>query len=139
MEKFEADYGYDAQLHTYTEAGEYENGTVYIQLKATDNLESYRLKSGTLSFPLDRRDLELWLNQILPVILVLFEAQQERAYWLYLQQYFAQQQKSLDSFQTDTVSVHLQKPVNLEAIKQWRDSKNAVLLQITQRGIKYHV
>jgi hypothetical protein len=53
MEKFEADYGYDAQLHTYTEAGEYENGTVYIQLKATDNLESYRLKSGTLSFPLD--------------------------------------------------------------------------------------
>jgi Domain of unknown function (DUF4365) len=88
MEKFEADYGYDAQLHTYTDEGEYENGTVYIQLKATDNLEPYRLKSGTLSFPLDRRDLELWLNQVLPVILVLFDAQQEQAYWLYLQQYF---------------------------------------------------
>jgi len=133
VEKFDADYGYDAELYTYNDKGEIENSAVYIQLKATDNIEFYRLKSGVVSFPLEKKDLELWLKQILPVILVLFDAQEEKAYWLYLQLYFEQKSISVDLIQTDSFSVQ-----DLNAIRKWRDYKNAVLSQING-GIKRHV
>ena len=64
LEKFDADYGYDAELYTYNDNGEIENSPVYIQLKATNNIELYKLKSGDISFPIGKRDLELWLKQI---------------------------------------------------------------------------
>ncbi|HID99878.1 MAG TPA: DUF4365 domain-containing protein [Thiotrichaceae bacterium] len=138
LEKFDADYGYDAELYTYNDNGEVENSAVYIQLKATDNIESYQLKSGVVSFPIEKKDLELWLKQILPVILVLFDAQKEKAYWLYLQLYFEQKGISLDSIQTDRFSVQLNNIVDSDAIRKWRDYKNTVLSQING-GIKRHV
>lgn len=84
------------------------------------------------------KNLELWLTQILPVILVLFDAEAEKAYWLYLQLYFEQKGISVDSIQTDNFSVQLNDIVDLNAIRKWRDYKNAVLSQVNG-GIKRHV
>jgi hypothetical protein len=82
------DYGYDAFVFTYDERGELEPGQILVQLKATDHLNV--LKDGrTISFPLDRRDLKVWLRELLPVIFVVYDAQKKRAYWLHVQQYLA--------------------------------------------------
>ncbi len=62
LEKFNADYGYDAELYTYNKSGEFENGLVYIQLKATDNLEAKQLRSGKLSFSIEKQHLEIWFR-----------------------------------------------------------------------------
>jgi hypothetical protein len=138
IEKFNADYGYDLELYTYNQNGEIENSAIYIQLKATDNIEQYQLKSGIFSLPIEKKDLELWLNQILPVILVLFDAQKKKAYWVYLQSYFEQQSISVDAIQTDTFSVHLENIVDADAIRKWREYKNTLLSHLKE-GVKHHV
>jgi hypothetical protein len=140
LEKFDADYGYDAELYTYNNNGEIENDVVYIQLKATDNIEKYHLKSGGFSFPIDKQDIELWLNQTMPVILILFDAQKDKAYWLYLQFYFEQRGLSLNSIKTKSFFVHFNEEniVDYDAIRKWRDYKNDLVLQF-KGVIKHHV
>lgn len=81
------DYGYDIIMSTYDQSGEIENGFVLVQLKATDSLNLINNKTE-ISFPIDKRDLTLWLKEFYPVILVVYDAQKKKGYWLYLQAYF---------------------------------------------------
>ena len=81
------DYGYDVMVFTYDEHGHLEPGPILVQLKATDHLNV--LKDGkTISFPMDRRDLKVWLREADPVFFVVYDAQRKRAYWLNVQDYF---------------------------------------------------
>jgi hypothetical protein len=87
VERVVHDYGIDMVLYTYTEDGEIEAESIKIQLKATDRLSV--LNDGeTIAFSIERADLEYWLGEWLPVILVVFDAQEEVAYWVYIQAYF---------------------------------------------------
>ena len=81
------DYGYDGILESFTEQGEAESQLVMIQLKSTDNIQLSAQKAGFI-VDLSKRDLELWLESVLPVLLVLYDAQQEIAYFIDLQSYF---------------------------------------------------
>jgi len=57
------------------------------QVKATDHLK--RLAGGqTISWRIESAHLHHWLNEPMPVILVVYDAQQDEAYWLYVQKYF---------------------------------------------------
>jgi hypothetical protein len=64
------------------------------QLKSTDNIVLSNQNKGCI-FDLDKRDLELWLSDIRPVILILFDAQKEIAYFINLQTYFKENRKDL--------------------------------------------
>lgn len=77
------DYGVDVQMETYNFNGEVENGWVLFQLKATDHLA---VRRGSIRVRLEWRDLLYWLNEPLPGILVYYDAQADRAWWLHLQQ-----------------------------------------------------
>jgi len=79
VERVVHDYGIDMVLYTYTDEDEIEPESVKIQLKATDNLTLLR-DGNTISFPVERADLEYWLGEWLPVMLILFDAQEEVAY-----------------------------------------------------------
>src|SRR4051794_29278032 len=80
------DYGLDLLVSVYNEHGEIQNSLFHIQAKATDRLKL--AKSNThISFRVSARDLEFWQNEVYPVILILYDAQTERAYWLYVQAY----------------------------------------------------
>ncbi len=46
-------------------------------------------KGKFIGFRLDRADLHSWLTEFQPVILVVYDAPGDRAYWLYVQAYFA--------------------------------------------------
>ena len=81
------DYGYDLFMTTYSADGEAQEGWVYFQVKATNRLPLLKDKK-TISWTVSRRDLRLWLGENYPVILVLYHAPRERAYWLDVQEYF---------------------------------------------------
>lgn len=84
-----SDYGYDLLLSTYNSQGEPENGEVRIQLKATDSLLMLKNKKF-VSWRILRSDLARWLQDPFPVILIVYDARNESAYWLLVQRYFEQ-------------------------------------------------
>jgi Domain of unknown function (DUF4365) len=69
VERVEHDYGVDLVIFTYDADGEIENGLIYIQLKATDRL-SVLADGSAVVFSLKRADLELWLQEPMPWILI---------------------------------------------------------------------
>ena len=92
-------------MTTYTDDGEVENDFVLFQLKATDRLKRTSDRSAVV-FRLDRGDLESWLVETFPVILVVYDARAGLAYWLYLQAYF-EEKNGLPVKSGKSVTVHL--------------------------------
>lgn len=78
------DYGIDLYMETYNANGEVENDGVWIQLKATDRLVVNRKQ--LVPVRLDWRDVLYWLNEWMPGILVIYDAQGDRAWRLHLQE-----------------------------------------------------
>jgi Domain of unknown function (DUF4365) len=90
VERMRHDYGIDLMMRTYADTGEIETGAVYIQVKATDSLPL----SGdrrTIPLQLEWRDLLFWLNEPMPVIVIVYDAAEDKAYWLNVQAYFRDQ------------------------------------------------
>ncbi len=83
----ENDYGYDGMIDTFNEQGETENLSFKIQLKSTDVIQLSPDKVGFI-IDLSRRDLELWLKSNYPVLLILYDAQEDIAYFADLQTHF---------------------------------------------------
>ena len=83
----EYDYGYDGMIDTFNEQGEAENLSFKIQLKSTDGIQLSPQKAGFI-IDLSKRDLELWLRNQHPVLLILYDAREDKAYFAYLQTYF---------------------------------------------------
>jgi hypothetical protein len=79
------DYGIDLYMETYNDRGEIENEGVWFQLKATDKLVVIG-KTQAISVRMEWRDLLFWLNERMPGILVVYDAMQDRAWWLHLQE-----------------------------------------------------
>ena len=73
VEPVRADYGYDLSIFTFDVAGRYENGNMFVQLKATDNLK-VDPTTGDIRFRIGKRDILNWENEPFPVYLVVFSA-----------------------------------------------------------------
>lgn len=137
VERVNHDYGTDLVLFTYNVHGEIENGQVFIQVKATDSL-NVLADQQTIAFPVKRSDLELWLVEPMPWILVVYDAQADVAYWLYLQAYF-EHQKDFDVTQIgETITVYLQRSniVDEASIKMLAQYRDKVMKQI--QGVIRH-
>ncbi|MBD6618952.1 DUF4365 domain-containing protein [Komarekiella sp. 'clone 1'] len=139
VERIEFDYGFDLVIFTYDTNGEIENGQIYIQLKARNSLKVLE-NQETIAFTVTRTDLELWLFEPMPCILIVYDAQLDIAYWLYLQAYFEKLEKFNLSKVGETVTVHLSKKniVNEEAIKKLARYRDDVLRQL-QGVIRHNV
>lgn len=106
VERVQHDYGIDLIMQTFDANGELESGRVLFQLKATQSLK--RSADGTvIPLRLEWRDLLFWLNEAKPVILVLYDAQEDRAFWLNVQEYFRGQRWMKRAGKTTTVTVHV--------------------------------
>jgi len=121
------DYGYDLMMATYNENGEPESGSVYFQVKATDQLQL--LKDGTtISWPVSRRDLKLWLQESYPVVMVVYDGKMDKAYWLSIHEYFAER-STADLFTTgEWINVHVPRSnrVNRQSILRMARDKRLV-------------
>ena len=78
------DYGLDLAVTTYADSGEVENGVVWMQVKASDDPPRLANASG-LRTRIQRKDLLSWNGELYPVILVLYDARADQAYWLHVQ------------------------------------------------------
>lgn len=131
IERFEKDYGYDLNLYTYSTNGEIENGSVFIQLKATDNIKKIK-NNQFVSFPLEKRDLNTWLFEPYPCVFVVYDAVKEEAFWLYVQSYY----ENLKDFDLDkvneyhSVNIPITNIINQSSIKRFQEFKSDVLKQI---------
>lgn len=106
VERTRYDYGIDLDMVTYSDDGAVENDFVSIQVKATDSLK--RLADGTaIPIRLEWRDLLYWLNEQQPVILIVYEAQEDKAYWLWVQDYFQRRRWGERAGASSTVTVHI--------------------------------
>jgi hypothetical protein len=88
VERVRLDYGIDLMVQTFNRRGEVENGWLPFQLKATDRIK-FVAAGPAVSCRIERADLRHWLNESLPVILVLYDARADLAYWLFVRRYFA--------------------------------------------------
>jgi hypothetical protein len=106
VERTRYDYGIDLIMDTYNANGEVENDRILLQLKATDSLRR-SADGAVIPVRLEWRDLLYWLNEPLPVLLIFYAAQEDRAYWLYVQEYFRSQPWTKRAGRATTVTVHV--------------------------------
>lgn len=131
VEIFAHDYGYDLNVYTYNSKREAENGSVFMQLKASDSL---KIKGNFIHFSLDKRDINRWINEVYPAILVLYDAKTERAYWLYIQEHFS----NILNFDlskvraTYTVHINISKIIDIKSMKEFRIRKNSISTQLSK-------
>ena len=138
VQGIEKDYGYDLQISTF-DSGAFENGYIYLQLKATDELNV--LQDGSaISFTLNRADINLWRRELAPVFLIVWDARQEIGYWLYMQAYLKQNQAfPLPPGQaTLTVRIPTTNVLDEAAIEQFRQYKNRIQREL-EKAVDHHV
>lgn len=104
IERVTHDYGIDALLFTYSAEGEIENGHVEIQVKATEH-PNYVDGGASLAIRIQAADIAYWQFQPMPVILVVYDATREQAFWIHIQESL-QSENTLKSDQ-DRVTVRL--------------------------------
>ncbi len=138
VEQVTEDYGYDLILFTYDKEGFIENGNVFIQLKATENIREDTTKQF-VRFRMGIRDYYAWLDEPNPVYLILYEARRRRAFWLYIQQYFEEdiRRRPRVNAKSVTVKIPMRNRFNRRAVEKMRKAKEHVLLQ-TSGLIKHH-
>jgi hypothetical protein len=106
MERIVHDYGLDVAVYTYNARGEAQEGAIYMQVKAAERVRLVR-KGQAIAFRIERAHLQGWLTHFMPVILCVYDASTDRAYWLYVQQHY----ESLPGFSLfrvgETLTVHL--------------------------------
>ncbi len=125
-----ADYGYDLSIFTFDALGQYENGNIFVQLKATDHLR-VDPKSGNIVFRIGKRDVLTWEGEPFPVYLVVFDARREKAYAVNLQRYFVQRGITATTMTKKSIDVRLPKvEIDRSAIEGWRNEKNIILAQM---------
>ena len=111
------DYGYDSVIDTFDEQGQVDNLSFMVQLKSTDSIQLSPKKAG-FCVDLSKQDLERWLKTEIPVLLILYDAQQDIAYFTDLQTYFNENGHLLKK---------VRKFVKVSLLPSWVFNKSAIL------------
>jgi hypothetical protein len=79
-----------------------------------------------------KRDLDYWTKEPYPAYLVLYDAQSDVAYWLYLQNYLRAQEIDVGMLTSATLSLHIPRTqiVEARAPARWRQHKADVISRI---------
>lgn len=130
LEHFRHDYGIDLLLFTYDNVGEPEYGEVRFQVKAHDRVP-IRTRTNTVAARIERADILAWAGETYPVILIVYDAAIDRAYWLYVQAHLA----ALPGFnrfalpETMTLAVPAANVLDPDAVRRFRRFRDQVVAQ----------
>ncbi len=119
-----SDYGCDLKVQTFDENGGVENGGISIQVKSTDQLSTH---ADALTVPLriETRDFTYWLLETDLVVLMLYDAEAERVFWLDVQEYA--RQNDLDENaggETITLRLPIANALDVNTVRVLQDRKN---------------
>jgi hypothetical protein len=134
VERTQHDYGIDLVLNTYNSKGEIETGLILVQVKATDRLKRLATDSA-IRVRLERTHLNAWLKELMPVVVIVYDAQAGVSYWLYVQAYFEAEQVLRRAGAGRSVTVHIPRSNLLDpaAIRRLAGYKNAIIAQTAGR------
>ena len=134
-QRVERDYGYDLIVTTFSQGGQIEPGFIFLQVKGTNRLP--RLASGrAIPWYVTRRDLNLWLDEAYPVILIVYDGRKENAYWLQVQTYILESRVPQLFAGGETISIHVPVENRLarSAIRAMARMKNRLHKRIRRGG-----
>lgn len=131
VQRFSPDYGLDLLMTTFNRHGEIENGDVRLQIKATSSLKS-DARRKTIAVRLEWRDLVYWLNELLPVILVVYDAKSDQAWWLYLNEALRAEGRKAPTRAKVTVRVKKANVLDKTAVRRFRQFRDVA--QTRSRG-----
>ena len=115
------DYGIDAIMFHHSRRGEIENGEVRFQLKAKHKLRMSRDETW-ISQRVNIRDLRYWCFELFPVVIIVYEAEKHRAFWLHIQDYMDRNPGLMDSDAgTVTWRIPSRNKLNLYAVGCFRN------------------
>jgi hypothetical protein len=115
---------YDGHIFTYSESGEFERGAIFVQVKATDKLRHSKKHSG-YEVRIDTRDLTLWAEEALPILLVLYDAENDVGYFTEMGEYFDKNRHLLkDIHKFRRIFIPIENLFKLEAVKKYQILKN---------------
>lgn len=113
------EYGWDAVMFHFSPDGSVENGEVRFQMKATDDLKTSR---GMIRCRVRTADVYYWYWEDSPFVLVVYDANKDRAFWLHLRTYVDDHPGLLESDQnTITMRISIPNKATLRAVDQWRE------------------
>jgi hypothetical protein len=119
----------------HNEQGEVENGEVRFQLKATRTPRTSR-NGEWIAQSVDTRDLRYWYFEPYPLIVILYVADRQRAFWLHVQEYVDRHPELLDSeAQSMTVRVPTRNRLNLHNIDRFRKLSLAAVASFLGRRV----
>jgi len=123
------DYGYDLSVVTFDSKGYREGAWLYLQLKATDDIEKYGI-NDMFSFTIDVASYNQYIKELVPVYFVLFDAQGRQAYWVNARTYcrgLAKTKKLTDIQQSVQIYIPRKNVMNFTAIDEMQKEKNAMV------------
>lgn len=131
------DYGLDMLISTYSDAGEPDVGLIYTQVKATDNLELVA-NGRFVSCRIERAHLRIWLLQAFPVILIMYDAIHDRAWWLYIQAAFTgvRRFREVRGSADLKVRIPITNVLNPDAVRRFRQFRERI--QDQTQGVIHH-
>lgn len=118
LERYTHDYGLDLEMWSFDESGEVESGFVLVQVKSTDGLRI--VEAGTyVAVRIDRRDYRFWSSLPVPVVLVMYDAVNDEAFWIHVQEYVqATRSSNVTEFSSSiTVRIPASQRLTIEAIR----------------------
>jgi hypothetical protein len=126
VQRFSPDYGLDLRMTTFSQRGEIENGDVRLQIKATDSIKLLSARN-TIAVRLEWRDMVYWLNEPLPVILVIYDAHGDQAWWLDLHEAVRDAGRKSRPAAQLTIRVPWDNVLDTDAVRRFRTLRNAAL------------
>lgn len=127
-QRLNPDYGLDLLMVTFNRRGEIENGDVRFQIKATDKVKK-TAGGNAIAVRLEWRDMIYWLNERSPVILVVYDAQADQAWWLHVQAAVRAVRPEGQAGPPGTLTVHVPvaNALDLAAVRRFRRLRDATL------------
>ena len=128
VERWLHDYGIDLVISNYTKDGEPEAGSIFVQVKATDRLRI--VQEGRFdSFRIETAHLRRWLIEPMLVILIVYDAPRDCAFWLHVQGAFsgAEKFRAASGSESSTVRIPIAQKLNRAAIRLFQRLRQAVV------------
>src|SRR6266566_6191032 len=117
VDRFGKDYGEDLFVRIFEE-GVFFGKAFYVQLKGTNNIQQYALRTGVFSYGVEVVNLLQWSRNQFPVIFVLWDIEKRVGYWLHIQPYVEQKLKRDPNWLKDeegTRNIHISSHQLLQA------------------------
>ena len=120
------EYSYDASISTFDDRGELEPENILIQVKATEHSKFSKKHQG-YELALDTRDIELWLEEVWPVLLIFYDGVKDLGYFIELHEYFKENRLVLEELnKTKTIFISPKNVFRPQTVKEYRNKKNQI-------------